>query len=373
MPRRIDGQFRIRLPGASDSDRDRHGETGWQPPPMSDVSVSAIVVNHNQAGLLRACLATLTRALDQVGEETELVVVDNGSTDSSRDLVRSEHPDAALVLLPENRGFAAAVSEGVRHSRGSWLLLLNNDTTVQCDAVRELLAVGRTSGDVGAVAAQLRFAGTSTVNSAGIAVDRLGVAHANLMGAAGGGPDSPVVEVFGASGGAALYRRAMLHDVGGFDESFFMYGEDADLAWRARMRGWRALYAPAAVVDHHHSATARHGSPFKHFHVGLNRVRILAKNAELSLLLRHGPAMVAYDLAYVGFAVLTDRTLAPLRGRLRGLRQWRAYRRAGAGRRPAALAPSGGVLAALRRWSSARSAGAGRRLGRGRAATSRVR
>ncbi len=71
-----------------------------------------------------------------------------------------------------------------------------------------------------------------------------------------------MTEVFGACGGGGLMRRAMLDDIGGFDDSFFLYLDDADVAWRGQMRGWRCLYAPAAVVHHHHSATTVHCSPF---------------------------------------------------------------------------------------------------------------
>ena len=218
-------------------------------------------------------------------------------------------------------------------------------------AVEELLAVGRSAPDVGSVAAQMRFAGdrAGIINSAGIGIDRLGIAFDRLLGQPVEASETEPVEVFGACCGAALLRRAMLDDVGGFDETFFFGLDDADLAWRAQMRGWRCLYAPAAVVHHEHSATARHGSSLKYFHVGLNRVRMLAKNADGRQLRRYGPAMIGYDLAYVVFAALTDRTLAPLRGRMQGLREWRTYRRAGAARRPVELAPTRGLRAALAR------------------------
>jgi GT2 family glycosyltransferase len=146
-----------------------------------------------------------------------------------------------------------------------------------------------------------------------------------------------------------LLRRTMLDQIGGFDESFFFALDDADLAWRAQMLGWRCLYVPAAVVHHHHGATVGHGSSLKYFHVGLNRVRMLAKNADAAQLRRYGAAIVAYDVAYIVFAGLTDHTLAPLRGRVKGLREWPAYRRAGAARRPVPLAPALGLRAALAR------------------------
>ena len=155
--------------------------------------------------------------------------------------------------------------------------------------------------------------------------------------------------MFGASGGASIMRRAMLDEVGGLDESFFLYLEDVDVAWRARIAGWRALYAPRALAHHHHSLTTKHGSPFKYYYVGLNRVRLLAKNASTRHLVLYGIPIVAYDAAYVLFALATDRTLAPLRGRLRGLREWRAYRVDPPSAGTVTLEPVRGLRAALGR------------------------
>jgi GT2 family glycosyltransferase len=152
----------------------------------------------------------------------------------------------------------------------------------------------------------------------------------------------------------------MLDDIGGFDESFFAYLEDVDVAWRVRMKGWRCLYMPDAVVFHHHSATLGHGSNRKYYLVGRNRIRLLAKNADTALLRRYGLWMLANDLAYVVFVALTKATLAPLRGRIAGLREWKRYRRAGAeNRRAIPLARVSGIRAALRRqraWAGRASA-----------------
>ncbi len=118
----------------------------------------------------------------------------------------------------------------------------------------------------------------------------------------------------------------MLDEVGGLDERFFAYLEDVDLAWRARSAGWRCVYEPGAVAYHQGSASTGEGSQRKYFLVGRNRVRLLARNATSAQLLRSLPGILLYDLAYVIYAALADRTLAPLRGRLAGLREWRALR-----------------------------------------------
>jgi GT2 family glycosyltransferase len=316
---------------------------------VPSVRVSAVVVNFRRPDILGDCLRSLQQALAVTGGETELVVVDNASGDESLELIARVAPEAIVLEMPSNLGFPTAVSHGIRVSSGEWVLLINNDVIVEPDAVRDLLDAVRSAPHLGSAAAQMRFAGgqAGIINSAGIGVDRLGIAYDRLLGEPVAASETEPVEVFGACCGAALLRRAMLDQIGGFDESFFFALDDADIAWRAQMHGWRSVYVPSAVVHHHHGATIGHGSSLKYFHVGLNRVRMLAKNADGRQLRRYGPAMLGYDLAYIAFTAVTDRTLAPLRGRLQGLREWRSYRRAGAARRPVELAPTRGLRAAL--------------------------
>lgn len=315
------------------------------------VRVSAVVVNYQQRDLLRFCLASLRDALRPFEDAQEIVVVDNSSSDGSVEMVRDEFPEARLIELAENAGFAGGVAVGVRHAAGDWIFCVNNDATVAPDAIQELLRVAETGGDeIGSVAAQMVFADRPwVINSAGIEIDRLGVASDRLLGEPVSASESEPVEVFGTSAGAALYRKAMLEEVP-FDPTFFAYYEDVDVAWRARMRGWRCLYAPRAVVHHHHSATARHGSSLKYYWSGRNRIRVLARNATRGQLGRWGFAMLAFDLAYVVVVLGMDRSTGPIRGRIEGLRGWRTDRRAGARHRQAVeLAPFLGFRAAVRR------------------------
>ena len=324
----------------------------------TQVAVSTIVVNHERRELLRSCLLSLERALGNVDEPSELIVVDNGSTDGSVELVREQFPDVKLVQLACNSGFAGGLAEGIATVRGDWIAVFNNDLTVEPDAVAVMLDAASRDPWIGSVAAQMRFADRPDVlNSAGLELDRLGVAADRLVGSrVSDHPEREPYEVFGATGGAALFRTDMLEQVGGFDKTFFAFFEDVDVAWRARAQGWRALYAPLAVVHHHHSATALHGSPAKLYLVGRNRVRTLAKNATRSMLVRNVPGMLLYEVGYVAFTSISARTLAPLQGRLRGLREWRTYRRSGAAyRHPVRLDRPLGFRRALRRhraWHS---------------------
>lgn len=313
-------------------------------------SVDAVVVNRDRAELLLAAVRSITAAFAEAGIDGRTIVVDNASSDDSRELITREAPQVEWIQMDENHGFPTAVQTGIEAAGADWLLLLNNDAALEPGALRCVFE-RELADDIGTVALQMRFRQQpDVVNSAGIGVDVLGVAYDRCLGEPVEGRASAAGEVFGACAGAALFRRSMLEQIGGFDRGYFLYLDDADVAWRARMAGWRALYVPEAVVWHDHSATTRHGSSFKYFHVGRSRVRLLAKNADRQHLIRYGAPIVVYDLAYVAFVAVTDRTLAPLKGRLAGLREWRAVRaQARAERRPVALERRQGFLAALRR------------------------
>ena len=289
---------------------------------MNEPTVSIVVVAYRLEEALLECLESVSVAAESV--PSELIVVDNGSLSA---LVRQHYPAARLVAPGYNSGFAGGVARALARARGDWVALVNDDATIKPNALRRMVAAGERSEKVGAVAAQVRFSDApERINSAGIAVNRIGVATERLAGAPIAEAAEPC-EVFGPSGCFALYRRAMLHQIGGFDERFFAYLEDVDVAWRARAAGWSCVYEPEAVAHHHASASSRHGSAQKYFLVGRNRVWLIARNATKGRLLRAWPAMLAYDCAYVAYAAATDRTLAPLRGRVAGLRSWRQLRR----------------------------------------------
>jgi GT2 family glycosyltransferase len=290
---------------------------------VNRLSVSVVVVAYNGRDLIGACLDSL---LGQTYPATELVVVDNGSSDGTASLVRQDYPSARVVELAKNRGFAGGANVGIACSTGELVAFLNTDATADPGWLAALVGslVGRP--DVGMVASQMRFlADPSTINSAGICLDRAGVAW-DRGGGAPAGTIERADEAFGPCGGAALYRRALFHDVGAFDEDFFMYLEDVDLAWRARLAGWRCLYAPEARVLHRHSATAVEHSPFKRYLLARNKVWLIAKNYPAPDLFAYLPAIVALELGalamnLVGRApgVSLAARYATIRGRFVGL------------------------------------------------------
>src|ERR1035437_1870376 len=289
---------------------------------MTAPVLSLVVVSYRKGTLLEACLLSAQAALRQVEGATELILVLNGASPDEPVISEKLAESIDVVYEPENIGFAPAVAEAIRRSKSEWIALLNDDALAEPELFASMLAAGSSASDIGSLAAQMRFSDRPDIlNSAGIEVDRLGIACDRLLGEPVSESEREPTEVFGASGGAAMYRRAMLEEIGGFDESFFAYLEDVDVAWRAGMRGRRCLYVPDAVVTHPHSATLGHGSSRKYFLVGRNRVRLLAKNASTAQLRRYGPWMLFDDLAYIGFIALTQLTFAPLAGRFAGLRE----------------------------------------------------
>ena len=280
-------------------------------------TVSIIVVNWNGRHHLALCLPSL---LALTYPTFEIIVVDNGSTDGSTVFLQERFPSVRLISLTKNVGFARGNNIGIRASEADYIATLNNDTKVEPNWLTALVETAESNPTVGMCAAKLLFWDRpDVINSAGICLDRAGIAWDRLGGQPNKAPQPDPLPVFGASAGAALYRRTMLSQIGLFDEDFFAYLEDVDLAWRARLAGWGCLYVDTAVVHHRHSATAIEGSPFKNRLLGRNKIWTVLKNYPWQMLLLYLPVFLLYDLGSVAIALLTRRDLTPLHGRLQAL------------------------------------------------------
>ncbi len=278
------------------------------------VDVSVIIPTWQGRHLLETCLS----ALAQSQVEAAVVVVDNGSTDGSVEWLQAAYPAVRLIRNPRNLGFAVAVNQGIRATRTRWIALLNNDAVPEPDWLARLLEVGETYPRTGAVASRMMFRDNPRiVSSAGIRVDPSGGAWDLFIGKTHW-PADPI-EIFGASGGACLYRREMLDDIGLLDEAFFAYLEDVDLAWRAQLRKWKTRLSPAAVVYHALSATGGEGSSFKRYYLARNKWRVIVKNYPNRLLARNILAIGTYDALSVLRSV-ANADGAALRGRADALR-----------------------------------------------------
>jgi len=265
---------------------------------------SVVILNYNGLGVLPACLDAVRR--QELDGGFEVIVVDNASADGSAAWVRRHHPWVRLVEAGSNLGFAAGNNLGLRHSRGENAVLLNNDTAVRPGWLAALVSAADADPRAGAVTSKLMFMHRpGTIQNAG------GLLLSDGSGGDRGTHQSDIgqfdrrEEVFAFCGAGVLLRREMLEEVGAFDEAFFMYYEDLDLSWRMRMRGWRVIYEPAAVIDHVHAGSSGEGSPFFIFHADRNRMFMVLKNAPIRFVLQ----------AFAGFY---GRALGNLLGNRRG-------------------------------------------------------
>lgn len=221
---------------------------------------------------LRECVDALGR---QTRRDFEVIVVDN----SGKGLARRNGcaPGATIIENERNAGFGTAINQALRASRAPYLATLNDDAVASPRWIESLAAAMERRPDAGMCASQVRLYGEPRLDSAGMLVALDG--SSKQRGHGRPPEDFPVAEeVLFPSGSAALYRRTMLDQIGGFDDAFFLYCEDTDLGLRARWAGWKCLYVPDAVVDHHYSHSAGAASPLKAYYVERNRLFVLAKN-----------------------------------------------------------------------------------------------
>jgi GT2 family glycosyltransferase len=246
--------------------------------------ISIIIVNWNGREHLPDCLGSLEQ---QTFTDFEVILVDNGSTDGSVEYVQAHHPWVKLVCLPENRGFAAGNNLGLGCASGSFIVTLNNDTSADPGWLAELVAVADAHPGAGMVASRIcDYYDRDRIDSLGFRICRDGMSRgAYRLQRFSDLSIGKFEEILLPSACVALYRRAMLDEVGFFDEDFFAYCEDTDLGLRGRLAGWEALLATQAVVYHKYSGTGGAFSPFKLYLVERNHYWVALKNFPLPMLL----------------------------------------------------------------------------------------
>lgn len=238
--------------------------------------LSIIIPTWRATDLLSECLASIRAQMD---DRTEVIVIDNGNSDASR-TVTSSFPAAQYIPNLENVGFPKAVNQGFSASNGEWIMALNDDATLAPDFLCNL-APGLSRG-FDMIATKVVLADSSRIDSAGVVVHSDGSSEERLRGLDESSPRAnEPVEIFGPSGAAAVYSRALLNATGGFDETYFAYYEDVDLTWRARQLGFRCLYWPRCRVSHRHSASWGRVSEPKLVLLERNRLWNLWKNYPL--------------------------------------------------------------------------------------------
>jgi N-acetylglucosaminyl-diphospho-decaprenol L-rhamnosyltransferase len=313
--------------------------------------IDVVIPTWNRFDLLERCLNAL--AGQTVGHTA--IVVDNGSSDGTPELIRERFPATRVVVLPENAGFARAVNRGLAAGTAPYVVLVNNDVEPAPDFLERIVAPLRADAAVGAVAGVLLTSRPDVVDSYGVELDDTLAAFARFAGAPYEPSSLHERHLAAPSGGAAAYRRTALQEVGGFDQNLFAYMEDVDLALRLRSAGWRVAGAPGAAGVHLGSASFGVRSRFQMETAGASRAYMLRKYGVLSS--RPGAALraLAMEMAVVLADAVTARSLAAVRGRVRG---WRAAHSAERAQVPeAAINPGLGFREALRRRAAVLRAG----------------
>lgn len=283
--------------------------------PLPPVSVG--IVTWRPDDLLTRCVASV-RAQDY--PHLDLHIWDNGTTAASRALVGAVTAEAERTFSDENLGFAGGHNALIRRSGGTYYLCLNPDAVLSPGYVRAIVEVLEARPEVGSATGRLlRLDDPHLIDSTGMVMtpdqrhlDRGGgeAAEGRFLGA----PE----RIFGPSGAVALYRRAMLDDVAFrgeyFDHAFFAYREDADLAWRARWRGWDSLYVPAALAWHRRRVTPERRSALPaeiNRYSVRNRFLLRLKNQSAGLAWRFLVPGAWRDLQVIGYVLLREWTSLP--------------------------------------------------------------
>ena len=244
-----------------------------------------VIVNWNRVAYLRACLESLTR---QRGAGFEVIVVDNASTDGSAEMARAEF-GARVIVNTGNLGFCAPNNQAFAIARGQFVALLNNDAEAEPGFLAALRQAFDTAPDIGMAAAKvLVWEDPRRIDKVGHLIYPDGQNRGRGTGELDCGQYDRMEQCLWPDGCAAMYRKAMLDQIGGFDEDLFMFADDAELGFRARIAGWRCLYVPGAVARHHRGGSLHAGSPRRIFLIERNRVLLAAKLFPWSLLLANG-------------------------------------------------------------------------------------
>ncbi len=219
------------------------------------IKVSVIIPNWNGNELLKDCLRSL---VGQSFKDFEIILVDNGSTDDSVSFIENFFPDIKIVKLEKNFGFAKAINEGVKASAGKYVIFLNNDTQADKDFVKHLILCADSHPEVISVNSKLlNFYDRKIIDGVGILINEAGQARSIGWQEKDRGQFDKEQYIFGATGGASLFKRKDFIKVGGFDDSYFMYSEEVDFSFRAQFLGYKSIYCSKAVVYHKHKASAK--------------------------------------------------------------------------------------------------------------------
>jgi GT2 family glycosyltransferase len=285
---------------------------------MADPRVALVIVNFNGLEYVAECLESVRR---QTRKPTRTIVVDNASTDGSPGLIRERFPEVELVPAGGNIGFAAANNLAARLADDcDWLALLNPDAFAHPEWLDALVRAAKENDGFSCFGSHMRRAGSvDQLDGTGDVYQVGGMAWRRDEGRRDNGARARG-EIFSPCGAAALYPRRLFLHAGGFDERYFAYYEDTDLAFRLRLRGYRCLYEPDAVVDHVGFAAAGAETPFKIYYSQRNIVWTYVKNMPGPLFWAYLPQHLLVNLLNVGWYSLRGQAGPVLKAKVDAVR-----------------------------------------------------
>lgn len=278
-----------------------------------------VIPTYNGRAHLRTCLRAVQL---QSSTYINVIVVDDGSTDGTDEMIADEFPEYRYLRLPENLGFAAASNAGMTAGDAEYVALLNNDAIPEPDWLERLVNAMDRCPDAGALASKILLAdGSGRLHAAGDTFSWSGLPNSRGVWEQDEGQYDIEEPVFSACAAAVLYRRSALEQAAAltgeiFDTDFFMYCEDIDLGWRLRLLGWEIIYIPDAVVQHHLSATG--GGPLASYYVARNCFGVLAKNIPSGLQRKIWPRFLKHQFRQF-FEALNHIREPAARARIRGI------------------------------------------------------
>ena len=281
------------------------------------ITASIIIVNWNGRNHLEHCIDSVLR---QSWKAIEIILVDNASTDGSREVAAARYPSINIVSLKENRGFTGGNIEGMKTAHGEYIVLLNNDAVLSERWIETMIDVMESDEIIGMCASRIVIAGTNLIDSAG---DLFTTAFNGTKVGEYENANSYVQRrnVHGACAAAAMYRKKMLDQIGFLDKDFFFNHEDTDLNLRAWLTGWKCIFVPEAVAYHKVSASRGTFSDFSIYYYARNIEWVWIKNVPLLMMLRFLPQRIFYEISYFGyFCIVKGKCIPFIKGKFDALR-----------------------------------------------------
>ena len=268
---------------------------------MSDTSV--VIPNWNGKKTLGECLESLKKQ----SHDHQAFVVDNGSTDGSVDFIESNHHEVRVIKHEKNLGFAGGVNSGIKMAMATsskYIALLNNDAQAEQDWLKHLVGFMGKNPRTGIAAAKIVSSDKKRLDSTGEQYSVWGMPYPRGRGETDLDKYDHDTEIFGASGGASIYRVKMLEEIGLFDEDFFAYYEDVDISFRAQLAGWKVNFVPKAVVYHEIGATSGKIHGFTTYHTLKNLPLLFWKNVPHGIKFKIWIRLVVLWLSIAASAIL---------------------------------------------------------------------